>query len=82
MDPSSPETLLYFRAIQGHAGGKHIGLILQDNVLLPSDLAEHIYHVESSHDLHPIIRSGLIPDERRQAKEACGVLYGRKSDVR
>ena len=82
VDPSSPETLLYFRAIQGHAGGKHIGPILQDNVLLPCDLAEHIYHVESSHDLHSIIPSGFIPDERLEAREACGVLYGRKSDVR
>ena len=47
-DPSSPETLLYLRAIQGHSGGKHIDLRLQDNVLLPNDFAEHIFHVGSS----------------------------------
>ena len=34
---------------------------LQDNVLLPSDFAEYIYHVGSSHDMHSIILSGLIP---------------------
>ena len=33
----------------------------QDNVLLPSDFAEYIYHVGSSHDMHCIIQSGLIP---------------------
>ena len=34
---------------------------LQDNVLLPNDFAEHICHVGSSHDLHSIVQSGLIP---------------------
>ena len=48
VDPSSPETLLYFRAIQGHSGGKHMDPALQDNVLSPNDFAEHIYHVGSS----------------------------------
>ena len=53
MDPSSPETLLYLRALQGHSGGKHIDLTFaRHNVLLPSDFAEHIHHVGSSHDLH------------------------------
>ena len=61
MDPYSADTILYFRAIQGHSGGKHINPTLQDNVLLPSDFAEHIYHVGSSHDQHSIMQSGLIP---------------------
>ena len=34
---------------------------LSENVLLPSDFAEHIYLVGSSHDMHSIIQSGLIP---------------------
>ena len=29
-------------------------------MLLPSDFAEYIYHVGSSHDMHSIIQSGLI----------------------
>ena len=82
MDPFSADTILYLRAIQGHSGGKHVNPTLQDNVLLPSDFAEHIYHVGSSHDTHSIIQSGLIPGwQRRQERETCGVLYGRESNV-
>ena len=33
---------------------------LQDNVMLPSDFAEFMYHVGSSHDLRSIILSGLV----------------------
>ena len=51
---------LYLRAIQGHSGGEHSNPALQDNVLLPSDFAEYIHHVGSSHDMHSI-QSGLIP---------------------
>ena len=47
---------------------KHIGLTLQDNVLLPNDFAEHIYHVGSSHDLHSIIQSGVIPGGKMSRK--------------
>ena len=39
---------------------KHIIPTLQENVLSPSDFAEYIYHVGSSHDLRSIIQSGLI----------------------
>ena len=60
VDPFSADAILYLRAIQGHSGGKHIDPTLQDNVLLPSDFAEHIYHVGSSHDTHSIIQSALI----------------------
>ena len=61
VDPYCAETILYLRAIQGHCGGKHIDPALQDNVLLPSDFAGHIYLVGSSHDLHSTTQSGLIP---------------------
>ena len=27
----------------------------------PNDFAEHFYHVGSSHDMHSVIQSGLIP---------------------
>ena len=59
-DPYSADTILYLRAILGHSGGKHMDPTFRDNVLLPSEFAEHIYHVGSSHDLHSIIQSGLI----------------------
>ena len=59
--PVSADTILHFRAFQGHSGGRHIGPTLQNSVLLPSYFAEHIHHVRRSHDTHSIIQSGLIP---------------------
>ena len=38
VDPSSLETFLYFRAIQGHSGGTRIDPTLQGNVLFPGRL--------------------------------------------
>ena len=75
MDPYSADTILYFRAIQGHSGRKHIKPTLQDNVLLPSDLIEHIYHVGSSHDMHSIIPSGLIPGGKDVKKGRHAVFF-------
>ena len=60
--------------MQGHSGGKHIDPTLQDNVLLQSDCAEHIYHVGGSHDTHSIIQSGLIPggkDVKKGSMQFC-----------
>ena len=75
VDPSSPETFLYLRAKESHSGGTHGGPTLQDNVLLPSDFAEHIYHVGSSHVLHSIIQSGLIPGGKSVKKERHAVMF-------
>ena len=84
VDPRSPDTLLHIRSFQHHSEGKHIDRTLQYNVLLPNDFAEHIYLVGRSHDPHSIVQSGWIDSgrERRQEREACGVLRSRKSDVR
>ena len=68
MDPNYSEALLHFRAIQGHSEGNQIDPSLQDHVVLPDDFAQYIYQVGSSHDLHPITRSGLIAGGR-DAKE-------------
>ena len=75
MDPHSADTILHLRAIQGHSGGKHINPTLQDNVLLPSDFAEHIYHVGSSHDMHSNIQSGLIAGGRDVKKGRRAVFF-------
>ena len=75
VDPSSPETLLYLRTIQGHSGGKHLDPRLQDNVLLPDDFAEHIYHVGSSQDSHSIIQSGLKKGRRAVFFTAVNPLF-------
>ena len=43
-DPSGQE-ILYLRALQGHSGRNLIDPSLQDNVLIPNDFFEYIYHV-------------------------------------
>ena len=74
MDSYSAETIFFLRAIQGHSGGKRIGPTFQDNVFLPGDFAEHIYHVGSSHDLHSI-QSGLIPGGKDVKKGRHAVFF-------
>ena len=44
-------------------------------MLLSDDFAEHIYHVGSSHDLHSIIQSGLIPGEKSVKKERHAMFF-------
>ena len=56
----SSGVILYLRALQGHSGRSLIDPTLQDNVLIPSDFFEYIYHVGCAINLHSIINSGLI----------------------
>ena len=51
----------YLRSLQGHSGCNPIDPSLQDNVLIPDDFFEYIYHVGCAINLHSIINSGLIP---------------------
>ena len=39
------ETIVYLRALQGHAGRNLIDLSLQDNLIIQSGLFKHIYHI-------------------------------------
>ena len=57
----SSGAILYLRALQGHSGRNLIDPSLQDNVLIPDDFFEYIYHVGCAINLHSIINSGLIP---------------------
>ena len=57
----SSKHFLYLRAIQGRSGGTLVDPTLQDNVLLPDDFAEYIYHIGNAHDMHSTIQSGLLP---------------------
>ena len=57
----SSGTILYLRALQGHSGRNLIDPTLQDNVVIPSDFFQYIYHVGCAINLHSIINSGLIP---------------------
>ena len=64
VDPYSADTILYLRASDGHSGGKRINSTLQGNLLLPSEFAEHIYHVGSSHDMLSITKTSRKGDTR------------------
>ena len=57
----SSATILYLRALQGHSWRSLIDLSLQDNVIIPDDFFEYIYHVGCAINLHSIINPGLIP---------------------
>ena len=59
-DPSGQE-ILDLRALQGHSGRNLIDPSLQDNVLIPNDFFEYIYHIGCAINLHSIMNSGLIP---------------------
>ena len=56
----SSGTVVYFRALQGRSGRNPIDPALQDNVLIPNDLFEYVYHVGCAINLHSIVNSGLI----------------------
>ena len=56
----SSGTIVYVRALQGHSGSNLIDLSLQDNVVIPSNFFQYIYHVGCAINLHSIINSGLI----------------------
>ena len=66
-DPSAQE-ILYLRALQGHSGRNLIDPSLQDNVLIPNDFFEYIYHIGCAINLHSIINSGLIPGGQHLSK--------------
>ena len=80
----SSGTIVYLRALQGHSGRSHIDPTLQDNVVIPNNFLQYIYHVGCASNLRSIINSGLIPGgqnlNNRQTVffTACG-SYGQKS---
>ena len=79
-DPSGQE-ILYLRALQGHAGRNPIDPSLQDNVLLPNDFFEYIYHIGCAINLHSITNSGLIPGGQilGNERQTDSLLYGCES---
>ena len=52
---------MYFRTLQGHSGLSLNDPTLQDNVVIPSNFFQYVYHVGCAINLHSIINSGLIP---------------------
>ena len=73
---SSGQEVLYLRALQGHSGRNPIDPSLQDNVLIPDNFFEYIYHVGCATNLHSITNSGLIPERKTDS-----ILYGCESHV-
>ena len=64
----SSGAILYLRALQDHSGRNLIAPSLQDNVIIPDDFFEYIYHIECAINLHSIINSGLIPRGQNLSK--------------
>ena len=60
--------ILYLRALQGHSGRILIDPSLQDNVVIPSNFFQHIYHIGCGFNLHSIINSGLIPGGQNSSR--------------
>ena len=52
-DSSGPE-ILYLPALQGHSGRNSIDPELQDNVLIPNNFLEYIYHIGCAINSHSI----------------------------
>ena len=71
--PSGKE-ILYLRALQGHSGRNLVDPSLQDNILIPRDFFEYIYHIGCAINLHSIIRI----DTRRTnfEQKTDGILHG------
>ena len=61
-------TNVYFRAPQGHSGRNLIDPSLQDNVVIPSNFFQHIYHIGCAFNLHSIINTGLTPGGQSSSK--------------
>ena len=75
LNPNSSKHFLHFRAIQGHSAGNLVDPTLQDNVLMPDDFTEYIYHIGNGHEMHSIVKSGLTPGGRSLKKDIHSVFF-------
>ena len=66
---------LYLRALQGHSGRSLIYPTLQDNVVIPSNFFQYIYHVGRAINLHSIINSGLTPGGQKKLSNRQTVFF-------
>ena len=69
------EETLYLRALQGHSGRNLIDPSLQDNVLIPDNFFEYIYHVGCYSNLHSIITSGLTAGGKISSRDRQPVFF-------
>ena len=73
-DPSGQE-ILYLRALQGHSGRNSIDPSLQDNVLIPNNFFEYIYHIGCAVNLHFITNSGLMAGGQNSSRDRQTVFF-------
>ena len=72
-DPSGE--ILYLRALQDHSGRNPIHPTLQDNVLIPNDFFECIYHIGCAVSVHSIKNSELIARGQNSSRERHTVFF-------
>ena len=72
---SSGQEILYLRALQDHSGRNPIDPSLQDNVLIPDNFFEYIYHIGCAINLHSITNSGLTPGGQNSCKDRQTVFF-------
>ena len=71
---SSGQEILYLRAIQGHSGRNPIDPLLQDNVLIPNNFFEYIYHIGCAVNLHST-NSGFLPGGQHSSRDRETVFF-------
>ena len=72
---SSGQEILYLRSLQGLSGRNPIDPALQDNVLIPNNFFEYIYHIGCAINLHSITNSGLIAGGQNSSRERQTVFF-------
>ena len=72
--PSGQE-ILYLRAHEGHSGRNPIDPTLQDNVPIPNNVFEFIYHIGCAVNLHSITNSGLIARGQNSSRDRQTVFF-------
>ena len=82
LNPNSSNQFLYFRAIQGLSGDNAIDPELQDNVLLPKEFTEYIFHVGNASELDSLTRKRLIPGGKYVIRRQAVVLHYSESNGR
>ena len=79
-DPFRTRNSFTIRALQGHSGRNLIDPALQDNVLIPNNFFEYIYHIGCAVNLHSITNSGLIAARTKlEQGQTDGILHSCES---
>ena len=75
LEPKFFKTYLVFQSDPGKSRGTPVDPALRDNVLLPNDFADYIYHIGNAHDMHSIIQGGLILGGRSLKRDRQSVFF-------